>query len=90
MGSEDFQFRSAMKNQFEETLFRLEEARYELDRHIDQNTSTMQLITQLLTECSELPPAEQDAFDFTPVLACMRHCLCVDCCDFRFMSVLEV
>ena len=49
-GSEDFSFHNYRKNQYEESLFKCEDDRFELDMLIEANSSTMRVMHQLVEE----------------------------------------
>ncbi|EKX35432.1 hypothetical protein GUITHDRAFT_51608, partial [Guillardia theta CCMP2712] len=49
-GSEDFNYTHYRKNQYEESLFKCEDDRFELDMLIEANASTLRLLEQIVDE----------------------------------------
>ncbi|KAL9182866.1 hypothetical protein ACHAXT_004145, partial [Thalassiosira profunda] len=59
LGSEENNtFRHMRKNQYEETLFRCEDMRFEIDMCIDSNAATLQRLTQIYEELQFLSAGE--------------------------------
>ena len=52
-GSEDFSYTHYRKNQYEESLFKCEDDRYELDMLIETNASTMRIMQAILEEADK-------------------------------------
>jgi histone deacetylase complex regulatory component SIN3 len=52
-GSEDFSYTHYRKNQYEESLFKCEDDRFELDMLIETNASTMRVMTQMLEDADK-------------------------------------
>ena len=52
-GSEDFSYAHYRKNQYEESLFKCEDDRFELDMLIETNASTMRVLEQMLEEADK-------------------------------------
>jgi len=62
VGSEEsYTFRHMRKNQFEETLFRLEDMRFEIDMCLDSNATTLQRLTMIYDELQFLSESEISA-----------------------------
>lgn len=53
-GSEDFSFKIMRKNQYEDSLFRCEDDRHEVDQCIEHNASTIRVLEPLAEEISAL------------------------------------
>ncbi|EPS59159.1 hypothetical protein M569_15651, partial [Genlisea aurea] len=51
-GSEDYSFKNMRKNQYEESLFRCEDDRFELDMLLESVSSTAKRVEELLSYCS--------------------------------------
>lgn len=59
VGSEEsYTFRHMRKNQYEETLFRTEDERFEIDMIIDSNLSTIRVLEPIVEEIEMLAEAE--------------------------------
>jgi paired amphipathic helix protein Sin3a len=64
VGSEEsYTFRHMRRNTYEETLFRVEDERFEIDMVIDSNAATLQRLEPILTEMAQLATQEELAVD---------------------------
>ena len=61
-GSEDFSFKAMRKNQYEESLFRCEDDRFEMDMVIETNNAALQVLGPLLAQVQAMSPEERNAF----------------------------
>ena len=61
-GSEDFGFKAMRKNQYEESLFRCEDDRLELDMVIETNASALAVLQGLATTVAALPAEHKADF----------------------------
>ncbi|CAR22257.1 transcriptional regulator SIN3 [Lachancea thermotolerans CBS 6340] len=66
--SEDSGFIAHRKNQYEETLFKIEEERHEYDYYIEANLRTIQLLETIANKISNMTPEEKQAFKLPPGL----------------------
>jgi paired amphipathic helix protein Sin3a len=64
VGSEEsYTFRHMRRNTYEETLFRVEDERFEIDMVIDSNAATLQRLEPILTEMAQLAAQEESVVD---------------------------
>ncbi|CAG9466619.1 unnamed protein product [Pedinophyceae sp. YPF-701] len=61
-GSEDYSFKLMRKNQYEESLFRCEDDRYELDLVLEQNMSAIRAMKPLYEELENMPQEDRNAW----------------------------
>ncbi|CUS21721.1 LAQU0S03e09164g1_1 [Lachancea quebecensis] len=66
--SEDSGFIAHRKNQYEETLFKIEEERHEYDYYIEANLRTIQLLETIANKISNMTPEEKQTFKLPPGL----------------------
>ncbi|KTW30764.1 hypothetical protein T552_00476 [Pneumocystis carinii B80] len=66
--SEDFRFVAHKKNQYEETLHKVEEERYDYDLNIEANLRTIQLLEPIAQQISNMTPEEKNSFRLPPGL----------------------
>mmetsp|Transcript_24143 Transcript_24143/g.29248 ORF Transcript_24143/g.29248 Transcript_24143/m.29248 type:complete len:1244 (-) Transcript_24143:506-4237(-) len=77
-GSEDYSFKQMRKNQYEESLFRCEDDRFELDMVIETNTATMKLLEKLDEQVKKMTTEEQTAFRLPDEMLSSVHLRCVE------------
>ena len=58
-GTEDLNFKTMRKNQYEESIFRAEDERFELDTTIETNTAAIQLLQPIAAEIASLTEQEK-------------------------------
>eukprot|EP00899_Mesostigma_viride_P008288 jgi/Mesvir1/17460/Mv08734-RA.1 len=76
-GSEDYSFKNMRKNQYEESLFRCEDDRFELDMVIESNMSTLAVMTRLNERLCGLAAEERAALDLHTEMSPI-HLRCVE------------
>jgi len=64
-GSEDYSFKQMRKNQYEESLFRCEDDRFELDMIIETNESTIKALQPIMDKLEEMSAEEKAGFLFS-------------------------
>mmetsp|Transcript_30010 Transcript_30010/g.84673 ORF Transcript_30010/g.84673 Transcript_30010/m.84673 type:complete len:1227 (-) Transcript_30010:31-3711(-) len=65
-GSEDYSFKFMRKNQYEDSLFRCEDERYELDMVIQSNLSALRALTKIAERLEAMPQAERETASLQP------------------------
>ncbi|EFJ52117.1 hypothetical protein VOLCADRAFT_56211 [Volvox carteri f. nagariensis] len=63
-GSEDYSFKLMRKNQYEESLFRCEDDRYEFEMAIERNVATMKRLKPIAQKIATMAPEERVVFKF--------------------------
>ncbi|GIL73116.1 hypothetical protein Vretimale_4724 [Volvox reticuliferus] len=63
-GSEDYSFKLMRKNQYEESLFRCEDDRYEFEMAIERNVATMKRLKPIAQKIATMTPEERASFKF--------------------------
>jgi len=71
-GTEDLNFKTMRKNQYEESIFRAEDERFELDTTIETNSATIQLLQPIAAEIAGLSEQEKRRYKLSPLSA--MHC----------------
>ncbi|AAS51224.1 ACL004Wp [Eremothecium gossypii ATCC 10895] len=66
--SEDSGFIAHRKNQYEDTLFKIEEERHEYDFYIEANLRTIQTLETIANKIANMTPEEKAAFKLPPGL----------------------
>lgn len=66
--SEDSGFIAHRKNQYEETLFKIEEERHEYDFYIEANLRTIQTLETIANKIANMTPEEKATFKLPPGL----------------------
>ncbi|CEP63391.1 transcriptional regulator SIN3 LALA0_S08e01376g [Lachancea lanzarotensis] len=66
--SEDSGFIAHRKNQYEETLFKIEEERHEYDFYIEANLRTIQTLETIANKIASMTPEEKQTFKLPPGL----------------------
>ena len=72
-GTEDLNFKTMRKNQYEESIFHAEDERFELDTAIETNVSTLQLLLPVAQEIASLSESEKRRYRLPSPLTAM-HC----------------
>jgi paired amphipathic helix protein Sin3a len=61
-GSEDFSFKAMRKNQYEESLFRCEDDRFEMDMVIETNAAVLHVLSPLYAQVQAMSQEERNMF----------------------------
>ncbi|KAK3272628.1 hypothetical protein CYMTET_19089 [Cymbomonas tetramitiformis] len=77
-GSEDYSFKQMRKNQYEESLFRCEDDRFELDMIIETNESTLALLEPMAEKFGNLNPEEKASFRLSEDILSAVHLRCIE------------
>jgi len=72
-GTEDLNFKTMRKNQYEESIFRAEDERFELDTAIETNVATLHLLQPIHNEINLLTEPEKRRYKMPQPLGAM-HC----------------
>ena len=75
-GTEDLNFKTMRKNQYEESIFRAEDERFELDTIIETNMMTLQMLQPLQQDIVSLTEPEKRRYRLPHPLSAM-HCKAV-------------
>ncbi|KAG2448373.1 hypothetical protein HYH02_006955 [Chlamydomonas schloesseri] len=67
-GSEDYSFKLMRKNQYEESLFRCEDDRYEFEMAIERNMACLKRLKPLALAIQKMSPEERAAFKLDEML----------------------
>ena len=71
-GTEDLNFKTMRKNQYEESIFRAEDERFELDTAIETNMATVQMLQPLAAEIANLTEPEKRRYKLPTPLTSMH------------------
>lgn len=71
-GTEDLNFKTMRKNQYEESIFRAEDERFELDTTIETNMATIQMLQPLAAEIANLTEPEKRRYKLPLPLTAMH------------------
>jgi len=77
-GSEDYSFKQMRKNQYEESLFRCEDDRFELDMIIETNESCFKVLQPLMDKLEEMSPEDKASFRLPEEMLTPVHLRCVE------------
>ena len=77
-GSEDFSFKAMRKNQYEESLFRCEDDRFEMDMIIETNSSVIEALQPIQARLASLSAEERSAFKLPEGALTAVHLRCVE------------
>lgn len=77
-GSEDFSFKAMRKNQYEESLFRCEDDRFEMDMIIETNSSVIEALQPVQARLASLSAEERSAFKLPEGALTAVHLRCVE------------
>ena len=72
-GTEDLNFKTMRKNQYEESIFRAEDERFELDTTIETNMATIQALTPIAAEIAALTEQEKRRYKLPSPLTAMHQ-----------------
>ena len=72
-GTEDLNFKTMRKNQYEESIFRAEDERFEMDTTIETNMATLQMLQPIQVEINALSEPEKRRYKLPSPLSAM-HC----------------
>lgn len=72
-GTEDLNFKTMRKNQYEESIFRAEDERFEMDVSIETNMATLQMLQPIQVEIAALSEPEKRRYKLPHPLSAM-HC----------------
>ncbi|KAL1524465.1 hypothetical protein AB1Y20_019359 [Prymnesium parvum] len=72
-GTEDLNFKTMRKNQYEESIFRAEDERFEMDTTIETNKATLQMLQPIQQDMAGLSESEKRRFKLPQPLSAM-HC----------------
>jgi paired amphipathic helix protein Sin3a len=76
--SEDSQFVSSRKTQFEEFIYRTEDERFEFDVVLETNKDTIRALECVQKKMSRMPPEEAARYKLDDCLG--EFCCCCCCC----------
>jgi paired amphipathic helix protein Sin3a len=72
-GTEDLNFKTMRKNQYEESIFRAEDERFELDTTIETNMHTIQYLQPISVEIANLSEQEKRRYKLPSPLSAMHQ-----------------
>ena len=72
-GTEDLNFKAMRKNQYEESIFRAEDERFELDTTIETNFATIQMLQPIAAEINNLSEQEKRRYKLPQPLTAMHQ-----------------
>jgi hypothetical protein len=72
-GTEDLNFKTMRKNQYEESIFRAEDERFELDTTIETNFATIQMLQPIAAEINSLTEQEKRRYKLPQPLTAMHQ-----------------
>ena len=72
-GTEDLNFKTMRKNQYEESIFRAEDERFELDTTIETNFATIQMLQPIAAEIATLSEQEKRRYKLPTPLTAMHQ-----------------
>ncbi|GAX77506.1 hypothetical protein CEUSTIGMA_g4950.t1 [Chlamydomonas eustigma] len=87
-GSEDYSFKLMRKNQYEESLFRCEDDRYEFELVIETNASGIKAVRSLLERINTMPIEERASFRIEEGMLSPVHYKAIDALYAEFGQVM--